>query len=188
MKIRLPAVVIAPPRLGVPVLRPFASSAWKEPSGTCQAMSPVFVLTATSSPHGGAWHEYIVSGSQKRRPSGVTLRHGRRRRRPFVVRTPLRRRGAALDRRSPTALRRWRAAPVGRSAAPAASGGHRLEVPPLPRVHHVGEHQAERLVHGHAVPVAAADRAREEHDVVLVVPRRVRDGVLQRVLVPQPLQ
>src|SRR6185436_1024366 len=35
---------------------------------------PVFALTAISSPHGGAWQEYIVLGSQKRRPSGVILR------------------------------------------------------------------------------------------------------------------
>src|SRR6266536_2178221 len=37
-------------------------------------MLPVLVFTAMSSPHGGAEHEYRVFGSQKRPPSGVTLR------------------------------------------------------------------------------------------------------------------
>src|SRR6266536_1860021 len=73
MKTRLPAVVIAPPRLGVPVLRPFFSNSSNEPRGARQAMSPVFALTAISSPQGGLLHEYIVLGSQNRRPSGVTL-------------------------------------------------------------------------------------------------------------------
>ena len=45
MKTRLPAVVIAPPRLGVPVLIPLASSSGKTPRGTRHAISPVFVLT-----------------------------------------------------------------------------------------------------------------------------------------------
>src|SRR5262245_41209236 len=75
IKTRSPAVVILPPRLGVPVFIPLASSSSKMPSGTCQAISPVFTLTATSSPHGGALHEYFVLGSQNRPPSGVTLRY-----------------------------------------------------------------------------------------------------------------
>src|SRR5262245_53811546 len=73
MKIRSPAVVMLPPRLGVPVLIPLASSSSKIPSGTCHAISPVLALTATSSPHGGALQEYRVFGSQKRPPSGVTF-------------------------------------------------------------------------------------------------------------------
>src|SRR6185436_4672068 len=73
IKTRSPAVVMLPPRLGVPVLIPLASSSSKIPSGTCHAMSPVLAFTATSSPHGGALHEYFVLGSQNRPPSGVTF-------------------------------------------------------------------------------------------------------------------
>src|SRR4051794_6354677 len=73
MNTRLPAVVIAPPLLGVPVWIPFAASSSKSPSGTRHAMSPVLALTATSSPHGGAEQLQRLSGSQKRPPSGVTL-------------------------------------------------------------------------------------------------------------------
>src|SRR4029079_13519759 len=72
-------------------------------------------------------------------------------------------------------------------AATAASAGAKLEVAPLPGVHHVGDHQAERRVDRDAVPVAAADRAGKEDDVLLVVPRLVGRGVLQIVLVPQRL-
>src|SRR3982751_6321259 len=76
MNTRLPAVVIAPPLLGVPVWIPFAASSSKSPSGTCQAMSPVFALTATSSPHGGAEQLHRFSGSQNRPPSGVVFESG----------------------------------------------------------------------------------------------------------------
>src|SRR5262245_62310447 len=75
IKTRSPAVVMLPPRLGVPVLIPLASSSSKMPSGTCHAISPVFAFTATSFPHGGALHEYFVFGSQNLPPSGVTLRY-----------------------------------------------------------------------------------------------------------------
>src|SRR5687767_3404870 len=78
MNTRSPAVVIAPPRLGLPALIPLASSSSKLPSGERHAMSPVFVLTAINSPHGVGAHEYCVFGSQKRPPSGVTLRYGSR--------------------------------------------------------------------------------------------------------------
>src|SRR4030095_8719338 len=75
IKMSAAAVVLLPPRLGVPVFIPLASSSSKMPNGTCHAISPVFTLTATSSPHGGALHEYFVLGSQNRPPSGVTLRY-----------------------------------------------------------------------------------------------------------------
>src|SRR5438552_5565430 len=78
MNTRLPAVVIAPPRLAVPVLMPFFSSSSNIPSGTRHTMSPVFALTAINSPHGGSLHGYRRLGSQKRPPSGVTLRYGER--------------------------------------------------------------------------------------------------------------
>src|SRR5262245_35329435 len=71
---RSPAVVMLPPRLGVPVLIPLASSSSKIPSGTCHLISPEFTSTATSSPHGGATQEYLVFGSQNLPPSGVTFR------------------------------------------------------------------------------------------------------------------
>src|SRR5436305_1964612 len=73
MNTRLPAVVMAPPELGVPVWMPFAASSSKSPSGTCHAMSPVLALTATSSPHGGAVQLHRLAGSQNRPPSGVAF-------------------------------------------------------------------------------------------------------------------
>src|SRR5438093_8399073 len=71
MKTRLPAVVMAPPELGVPVWMPLAASSSNSPSVTCHAMSPVFALTATSSPHGGSVQLHRLAGSQNRPPSGV---------------------------------------------------------------------------------------------------------------------
>src|SRR5882762_11699704 len=57
-----PAVTIEPPRLGVPVVV-FSSSTI--PSGTFQAISPLFTSTALSVPQGGFWHGHWCS-SQKR--------------------------------------------------------------------------------------------------------------------------
>ena len=58
MNTRPLAVAIGPPSFtAVPVPRmPFAVSSWYSPSGVRQTMSPVLVLTATSSDHGGALH------------------------------------------------------------------------------------------------------------------------------------
>src|SRR5712671_6534289 len=47
-----PAVTIEPPRFGVPVVV-FSSST--TPSGTFQAISPLFTSTALSAPQGGFW-------------------------------------------------------------------------------------------------------------------------------------
>src|SRR6266436_3405011 len=53
MKISPPAVVIGPPpKFVAPVLIP-AGTPSIVPKGICQAMSPVFTLTAVSLPHGG---------------------------------------------------------------------------------------------------------------------------------------
>src|SRR6267378_4196177 len=57
-----PAVTIEPPRFGVPVVV-FSSST--TPSGTFQAISPLFTSTALSVPQGGFWHGHWCS-SQKR--------------------------------------------------------------------------------------------------------------------------
>src|SRR5258708_11628873 len=65
-----PAVAMAPPRgSGVPVFgTPRASSSSKEPSGSRQAISPVFTFTARISPHGGFWHGHIFAPSQNLPP------------------------------------------------------------------------------------------------------------------------
>src|SRR5438045_8901105 len=68
-----PAVAILPPRLGVPEgAIPCASSYFEEPSGTLQAISPVFTLTADNSPHGGCWQGQSFSSFQNnlRRAAG----------------------------------------------------------------------------------------------------------------------
>src|SRR5947199_7752201 len=75
MKTRLPAVEIAPPELGDPVLMPLSSSSGNEPSGTCHWMSPVFALTATSSPHGGCVQLHSLEISQKRSDAGVDFEY-----------------------------------------------------------------------------------------------------------------
>src|SRR5215212_5565065 len=67
MNTRPPAVVIGPPDAGVPVgFTPFAVSSSNSPSGTRQAISPVFALTATSSPHGGSVQLHMLALFQKR--------------------------------------------------------------------------------------------------------------------------
>src|SRR6185503_14781748 len=78
MNTRLPAVVIAPPEFGVPVgLTPLAVSASNSPSGTRHATSPVFALTATSSPQGGALQLHMFSLFQNRlNGAGVLLYAG----------------------------------------------------------------------------------------------------------------
>ena len=62
-------VMVKPP--DVKVVKIASSS--KAPNGDRHAMSPVLAFTATSSPQGGATHEYRVCGSQKRPPSGVAF-------------------------------------------------------------------------------------------------------------------
>src|SRR6185312_16333695 len=58
---------MAPPELGVPVcFTPFLVSSSNSPSGTRHAMSPVFALTAISSPHTDPLQLHIVSLFQKR--------------------------------------------------------------------------------------------------------------------------
>src|SRR6266850_7760365 len=57
-----PAVTIEPPRLGVPVIVFNPSTT---PSGTFQAISPLFTSTALSVPQGGFWHGHWF-WSQKR--------------------------------------------------------------------------------------------------------------------------
>ena len=122
-------------------------------------MSPVFAFTAISSPHGGC--RAAVPGaraSQNRPPSGVTL---------LMFGAP----GAGAAARRSRADRRR---PRGRARAPAAGVAAPrpprpprprprafLEMSPLAGVHHVRDDQPERLVEHHALPVAAADRARE---------------------------
>ncbi len=150
MNTRSPAVVMAPPRLGRPALMPFFSSSSKLPSGTRHAMLPVFVFTAISSPHGVGAQEYCVFGSQKRPPSGVTLRIG----------LATARRAAAGPPGRPRRVRRGRHRAPGWSP-PSGAPSDLLEVSPLPRVHHVGDHEVVLLVVGHAAPVAAANGARE---------------------------
>src|SRR5262252_7673726 len=51
-----PAVAIGPALPLPPVFFFPSGSVSVMPSGTCQAMSPVFALTATSRAHGGRWH------------------------------------------------------------------------------------------------------------------------------------
>src|SRR5439155_6824 len=60
MNTRLLAVVMPPPRLAVPVWIPFFSSSSKTPSGTRHTMSPVFALTAISSPDGARKHHDVL--------------------------------------------------------------------------------------------------------------------------------
>src|SRR5262245_65499984 len=74
IKMRLPAVVIAPPELGVPLLMPFASSSGNAPSVTRHAMSPVLAFTATSSPQGGSVQLQRFDVSQHRLNGPGTFR------------------------------------------------------------------------------------------------------------------
>src|SRR5207253_414317 len=66
MKMRFPAVVIAPPAFGVPLLMPLASSSGNAPSVTRHAISPVLAFTATSSPHGASVQLHRFDESQNR--------------------------------------------------------------------------------------------------------------------------
>src|SRR6185436_4752212 len=67
MNTRPLAVEIGPPSFtAVPVpTMPFAVRSAYSPSGVRQTMSPVVVLTATSSDHGGALHGYPCSSTKK---------------------------------------------------------------------------------------------------------------------------
>src|SRR4051812_6109907 len=56
-----PAVTMGPALPLPPVLRLPSGSASVVPSGTCQAMSPVFALTATRRAHGGRWHGRLAT-------------------------------------------------------------------------------------------------------------------------------
>ncbi len=153
---------------------PLAASSGNSPSGMCHAMSPVFALTATSSPHGGAAQLYLCSASQNRPPSGVTL---------FMF-------GAAGVPGGDDVFRRSGGSPPARPPRPAAAPaprasrravhrrGHRdrrlaraLRDVPTGRCYDVRDNQPERLIEHHALPVATADRAREQHDVLLFAPR-----------------
>src|SRR5688572_26256436 len=161
MKMRWPAVVMPPPRLGCPVLMPLAASSSNSPSGMRQTMSPVSELTAMSSPHGGSAQLYFFVGSQNRPPSGVTL---------LMFGTPSPAEGGTmLGGRSGGSPPRPRAAPPAAPPArppggsppapppPTASASRSfLEMAPLSGVHDVRDHQAQRLVVHDALPVAAA--------------------------------
>src|SRR4029077_15748682 len=70
------AVRITPPVLGRPVFWKTGGSMSETPSVLRYAMSPVSMLTATSSPHGVGPHSRCRSGSPKRRrpASGPALR------------------------------------------------------------------------------------------------------------------
>src|SRR5262245_40308216 len=76
------AVRITPPVLGRPVFWRFAGSMSETPSVLRYLMSPVSILTATSSPHGVGPHGRRRSGSPKRRrpassPELIQLPSGR---------------------------------------------------------------------------------------------------------------
>src|SRR5271163_764759 len=62
-----PAVTVVPPMFRAPVFAtPLAVRSSYSPRGTLQTISPVFTLTALSSPHGGCWHGQNVEGCQNR--------------------------------------------------------------------------------------------------------------------------
>src|SRR4051794_29764835 len=69
-----PAVAIVPPLPGRPVFCLSGGKLSVTPSGTRQANSPVFTLTAVNCPHGGCWHGSCCASAPrmlKRPPSGT---------------------------------------------------------------------------------------------------------------------
>ena len=136
-------------------------------------MSPVFVLTATSSPHGGAWHEYIVFGSQKRPPSGVTLRQVGVRRRVFVGRWS----------GEPDAARRRR-----RSASAAPAGLRRASMcPHCPAFITLVIISPSGLLTVTPFQLPPPTAPGKSDDVLLVVPGRVGHRVRELVFLPEAL-
>ena len=163
-------MVIAPPELGVPVWMPFR----RELLELAERHAPRDVAGVGVDGDQLAPRRLRAAPALRRIPEpsalGRDLAHGRRR-----IRVAAAARGAgAASSGGPS---------PGAAAAPSAG----LQMSPLARGHHVRDDQAERLVEGRAVPVAAALRAGEHEDVLADAPRIVGHGVLELVLVPQRL-
>ena len=184
MNTRLPAVVIAPPRLGVPVLMPLLLELLEYAERHApRDVTGVRVDRDRARPTAGL-QEYRVLGSQKRPPSGVTLRKRRRPHRlgPRPPPRPPPDRSAAVQE-----VHRTARPPPPTASAAALARRDRLHVAPLPRVHHVGDDEPSFVLNVTPFQLPPPTAPGKHDDVLSKLHGVYGHRILQLVLVPETL-